>query len=298
MGRYYKTSVEELSPYVRKAGKQEQNSSIRNRKIYDHEFLYCLGGKSYMTIEDRKYDIQEDSLVLVKPDMHHSFIMDENNPAVMLWVHFDYIYREDVTSLDELLASRQSVLYSTKLPLEKFIRPEPVFENGYRFPELITVKQNLIMADIFKKIVSAYMGSVHLWQLECKILLLKIFELILQQTSKVKNIRSESNSSSIKLIKNYIKKNCYRKISVKELANVAGLSRDYTGKLFKRETGKTLTGYINEIRIQKAKELLYATDLSITNLAEIVGFSDVYYFSKVMKQYEGVSPANWRKHNL
>ena len=205
---------------------------------------------------------------------------------------------QEPASLDELLASRQSVLYSTKLPLEKFIRPEPVFENGYRFPELITVKQNLIMADIFKKIVSAYMGSVHLWQLECKILLLKIFELILQQTSKVKNIRSESNSSSIKLIKNYIKKNCYRKISVKELANVAGLSRDYTGKLFKRETGKTLTGYINEIRIQKAKELLYATDLSITNLAEIVGFSDVYYFSKVMKQYEGVSPANWRKHNL
>ena len=295
MSRMVKTSFDELCPYVRKAGKQNHVYWKNNyRKIYDHELLYCCKGKAYITIEDKRYDIHPGTLILVKPNKSHCFWPDQKEPGDLLWVHFDFIYRNDVYNLNKLVTNKNNILFRKELPLNSYVRPEPVLENGFTFPEVIKMKQQTLTEDIFRKIVFHFTRHEMLWQLECKVLLLQILNMVIKQSLEDKNFFTHHPAGKISdVVVRYVHHNYFRKLTLKEMANIMGLSEDYIGKVFKKETGEKFTYFVNKVRLERAKELLLHSDLSITNIAEIVGFSDVYYFSKVMKQYEGVSPSQW-----
>ena len=66
---------------------------------------------------------------------------------------------------------------------------------------------------------------------------------------------------------------------------------------FKKHYGKTPSRVITDLRIQKAKELLSATDCSISQIAEDCGFDNVYYFSNAFKKETGMTPSAYRKLN-
>lgn len=67
------------------------------------------------------------------------------------------------------------------------------------------------------------------------------------------------------------------------------LTPEYISNLFAKETGMTFSNYLKKIRIEKAKELILSTDMKIYEVACTVGYSDQKYFSKVFKEYTGVS---------
>ena len=66
-------------------------------------------------------------------------------------------------------------------------------------------------------------------------------------------------------------------------------------KIFKRDIGFTFSSYLNMLRIEKAKELLLKSDMSITVIAFDIGYNDSNYFSTVFKNIEGISPREYRK---
>ena len=53
--------------------------------------------------------------------------------------------------------------------------------------------------------------------------------------------------------------------------------------------------YLNNIRVEKAKELLISSDLSIADIGNQVGFSDQSYFNKIFKEHEGMTPGQYRR---
>ncbi|MGL5479384.1 MAG: helix-turn-helix domain-containing protein, partial [Clostridium sp.] len=73
------------------------------------------------------------------------------------------------------------------------------------------------------------------------------------------------------------------------------LSPSYFSRLFKKETGKTVISYINEEKIEKAKELLKNTYLPIINISLDLGFDDCGYFIRVFKKATGVTPKVFRE---
>ena len=85
-----------------------------------------------------------------------------------------------------------------------------------------------------------------------------------------------------------------KKISLNELAALAGFSVSYLSKIFKEETQKSISAYINYVRIENAKKLLTTTDISLVDLAYIVGFEEQSYFTKVFKKLEGIAPGKYR----
>lgn len=299
-------NIDELNPYVRKAGKQDRSSwKNKSRRIYDHELLYCLEGRAHIVIENRSYNIRPGTIVLIKPDRPHSYWLEEDEAADVVWVHFDYIFRTDVYNLIELLAGGNSFLYDAALPKKTFIRPEPVFENGFVFPELFQTDTGAGMekgffSKAFTEILDTFQRQDELWQLDCKILLLQVLKALLRLCRENGGaascrVKKGTTAAIAGFVANYIEKNCHRSISVGEAARAAGLNEDYLGKLFKKETGENFTGFVNRVRVNRAKELLLQTDLNISDIAEMTGFNDVYYFCKVMKKYEGLSPAVWRR---
>ena len=75
------------------------------------------------------------------------------------------------------------------------------------------------------------------------------------------------------------------------------MNANYLSHLYKRETGKAFTSYLKEYRINKAKELLLNTKLSISDIAYDVGFNDAHYFTICFKEVTGVTPTKFRTCN-
>lgn len=83
-------------------------------------------------------------------------------------------------------------------------------------------------------------------------------------------------------------------ISLNSLADTLNISSSYLSSLFKKETGQTLTDYINTKRMDLAKHLLKTTQLQIQTVSQHCGIMDVQYFSKVFKRSTGLSPKQYR----
>ncbi len=92
----------------------------------------------------------------------------------------------------------------------------------------------------------------------------------------------------------YIDEHYREKLSVQQLADLAGLSRYHFSRLFKLVTDKSLVEYINLIRINKSESLLRNKALNISEIALATGFSDIFYFSRTFKKLKKVSPSEWR----
>lgn len=82
-------------------------------------------------------------------------------------------------------------------------------------------------------------------------------------------------------------------ISLEMIAGKFGYTSAYLSRLFKKETGKNLVDYVNEVRIFAAKKLLKQNNKKVYQVAEQVGYSNYNYFSKVFKQHVGISPSEF-----
>ncbi len=93
---------------------------------------------------------------------------------------------------------------------------------------------------------------------------------------------------------NFIDTNYYDKISLDQLAGMVSLTPNHLSRIFHQDIGKTLVGYISEVRIEKSKALLIYGDLTLAEIALAVGFSDQSYYTKVFKRLVGVTPSEYR----
>ena len=103
-----------------------------------------------------------------------------------------------------------------------------------------------------------------------------------------------ANPHVLKIIR-HINAHVTRKMSLQEISKEMGLSKEYVAALFKKETGKTMTWYINERKLLLARQLLQSGEISLGNVALHVGYDNYSYFSRLFKRYFGISPADMRK---
>lgn len=83
-------------------------------------------------------------------------------------------------------------------------------------------------------------------------------------------------------------------LNLRSLSQSLNVSSSYLSTLFKKETGQTLTDYINRRRVKHAKHLLETTRLQVQTIAQHCGIMDVHYFSKVFKKITGLTPKAYR----
>ncbi len=102
------------------------------------------------------------------------------------------------------------------------------------------------------------------------------------------------SATIIDKIKHFIHEHYMEEITRNEIAGEFFLTPSYLAKLYKRKTGVNIKDYINEYRIQKAKELLKAGECNVGDVAEKVGFDNFSYFSTLFKKITGVSPKDYR----
>lgn len=107
--------------------------------------------------------------------------------------------------------------------------------------------------------------------------------------------RKRHTSSYTEQCKDYVYAHYREKIYLSDIADTLGISSSYLSRLFKRETGVSLQNFINDVRVEKATNLLIYSEETLPRIAEYVNFPSQSYFGKLFKQKMRMTPKQYRE---
>ena len=98
----------------------------------------------------------------------------------------------------------------------------------------------------------------------------------------------------IKKVQIYIERNYQKNLSQEFLSSLFYINRSYLSTLFRERTGEKFVDYLNDVRIERSKELLISTDRKMYQIAKAVGYDNVKYFFRIFKKREKMTPEEYR----
>ncbi len=116
----------------------------------------------------------------------------------------------------------------------------------------------------------------------------------LNQMTTVKNY-SRKEGKRMDEVMRYLMEESNRQVKLAEVADVAGMNKEAFCRFFKERTRKTLTEFLNEVRITNACHLLADRELSISQVASEAGFANLSYFNRVFRKMNGITPKEFRR---
>ena len=108
--------------------------------------------------------------------------------------------------------------------------------------------------------------------------------------------RGSKTDKIVEAAKEYVRENYGEKLTLAAIASKIGISQGYLSSVFKKQTGGNLNDYINQMKIEKAKELLEKHEYMMYEISDMLGFENPYYFSKVFKKLTGITPSEYDMH--
>ena len=123
---------------------------------------------------------------------------------------------------------------------------------------------------------------------------------IMELTAAVRNSKQQyrNYSPSVRKAAEYLRRNYSQKVSLDDLADHVGMSSAHLSRLFKKETGMTVTDYLSNLRCIEASRLLRESGHAIQEIAAYVGYLDNNYFVKVFKKQFGMTPSEYRNQSI
>lgn len=147
------------------------------------------------------------------------------------------------------------------------------------------------ISGLFRKLFAVWVSRGDGYYFECISLLYTIFA-ELQKSSYIPSSHFEKIEPAVNAIhRDFLA----RDYEVSELAEMCSISESYLKRIFKEKFGLPPKKYIIQLKINHACELLSLGIYSVTQIAEMCNFSDVYFFSRQFKEYVGVSPTQFAK---
>lgn len=247
-----------------------------------YEIFYIIEGERVFFFNNREYIARAGDLILVDSNLIHMtrslFGSNDGHNRIIL-----YITREKMESYDKLYPSLQLVRF---------------LEDYYGVYHLDREQQALIL-NLFRTLRHFLTDKEHNFKTGIDLEILAwFFKLMSYVRRQRQEIPSDSDNPKYKAaygIADYLSENCERPISLDELAERFYLSKSYICRIFKEVTGYTISEYTNIHRIRKAKRYLEETDMSISQIANTLGYESLAYFERTFKTYMTLSPLKYRK---
>ncbi|WP_179031225.1 helix-turn-helix transcriptional regulator [Paenibacillus kribbensis] len=257
-----------------------------SRSIENFELILGVHEKVYIREEQEHFEIEEGDMVLLYPGCTHGGYRESLPGVKFYWFHFDVPATPNVLSNEEMkqeihtmegLLQRHGVVRDIYLP--QCVRAG----NGDRIH--IIVNQILHVAN------SHYLTH-HSANYLFTSLLIEISELALGRLIN-SPVSPQGNVSFNKIIE-WTRIHAEEPLTVTDIARKFNYNKDYISRLFKQNTGMRPLEFIHSIRINKAKELISRTDMSIRQVAEEAGYTDEKYFMRLFKKRVHMTPSQYR----
>lgn len=181
----------------------------------------------------------------------------------------------------QVRASRQSIIILCRLICDTALAELPEWKSSHDSAIERQLREQILACLTFEEIKSLF------------------FSFFLKELEEIRASRLQLADRSVETVKRWIHGNYDQLAELSSLASMVYLTPSYLSKLFKQETGMTITDYLIEVRIKKAKHLLKTCpDMKIHEIGCKVGYPDPAYFNKLFKRVVGVTPNEYKKINL
>lgn len=239
--------------------------TLRENGRPDYHILYITEGKCYAEKDGENIIINPGEIFLIPPFKKHLYSFKSSDKSVSSYIHF------------------------SGTGCEKLLR-----EAGF-FPEYILhLKKSRSLEEVFEKLRREFLLKKPFYDNLCTSYLIEFLSLAGRKNEELKNPVFSKNKQEIDRILNIMIEKYSENRNISYYAQMCHLSISRFQHVFKSCTGQTPVEYINNLRINHAKEYLINTDLSISDISEAVGFTDQNYFSRVFKKITGISPVKFK----
>ena len=232
------------------------------------ELFFIIGGKGQFLIEEHLHPVDVNNLVIINPNVVHTEVSLNAQPLeyIVLGVAGIQLATRDTSNgqfsiLDHFESAEISGC------LRNILREMEQKNTGY------------------EDVCQAYM----------EILIIRLMR------STALSVPSESQAVSTNrqcaAVRRYIDLHFKETLTLEQLANEGHMNKFYLSHAFKREYGVSPINYMISKRIEESKYLLSETDLSMSQIAQLLGFSSLSYFSQVFHRTQAISPKEYRQNH-
>lgn len=246
-----------------------------------YEILYITHGTGHYTIDFVKHPIRPDTIFFLSPGQIHELeVSDDIKGYIFLFTSaFYHFNKTNPYKLFELpffysFADETAPLILNETPQKNYVIElfkNAIAENEHTLPD----KDEAVRA------------LLDLLLIQCK------------RWYPTQAIDEKTHKSKIlvKRFKQLIEEKCQENLSIKEYAQLLNLTPNHISETVKFVTGRTATDLINDRMIMEIKRMLLHTQLSVSEIAYALNFSDQSYFSKYFKKLTGMSPGQFKRNN-
>ena len=244
-------------------------NASKGRILQEYQLVYITKGKGiFFSDENTKIEIERGDLLLLHPGQWHTYFPSPETGWNEYYIGFEGSIIENLIQTS-FLSDRNTCI---KVGLSESL------------VQLFGQSINIAQAD--KASVQQYLGGVlmHIIGLTFSILSNRQFE--------VNNMDQKIESAKI-----FMYENIYGDVDVEKLAERLNLSYSWFRKIFKDYTGYAPAKYFQELKIQKAKEMLAHTSMSIKEISFTLGYTTSEHFFSLFKRNVGMTPSEYRNYN-
>lgn len=230
-----------------------------------NRFYFIREGEGYLKVKDQEYYPRPNQLYLLPADVKQSYsTTNEHNTFEKYWCHF-------TARVGEL----------------------NLFQ-AIETPAYVEVEDTEALSAAFEVLIRHFRSDELASAFRLKAAMLEIISYFLERCEGVKlNLKASSSMDKMNTVLKTMEQRLAEDVTVEELAKIVHFHPNYFIQVFKNFTGCSPIQYMNRARIERAKQLLTSTEMSISDIAEKVGIQ-LFYFSRMFKEHTGYTPTSFR----
>lgn len=278
-----------LRPYVRQTGDSWRDPwFIEERRLLDYLLVYIVQGKGTFSIAGKRFEVDRDDIIWIPPDTLHE--MRGTSPRMhCLYAHFDLLYDPERSHWDAVVPGGTRDLGDWRALMHPTLG-DAVIDS---WCGKLRIGNKSAVRDLLERICVEHLHySESVAVLLSGLMLQTVAELLRGSNAGVslRPVHWERMQSALGSIRN----NLLTPICVEKCATDAGFSASHFRKVFREVHGLSARSARRNAVMQKARELLVYTDLTISAISDRLGFSTVHNFSRAFRSIAGTSPRQYR----
>lgn len=253
-----------------------------DRIVDFHVLIYILKGGMEIIEDNITFQLHPGTLFLLKSGVHHWGERPFESGTAWYYIHF---FSQEPT--EKMFPLEDRLMFDERKSL-----PPQQFNCYVTLPKILQLPVGNELEKQIEKLICQYSSSD---QTDLIRMNLSLWEILLHSfdLGQGKSEDTKENNRT-KAVIAFLEQNFARNFTANELEDAMGFTYKYIGTLFKNRTGMSIKDYQRMLRIRKAVRLLCETELPIAEIANETGFYDAFYFSKIFKREEGISPLKFR----